>query len=45
MSIIVTMTLAEIHIRVDTDVLEWYKSQGNGYQTKMNTVLSAHAFS
>lgn len=21
-------------LRVDTDVLEWYKSQGNGYQTK-----------
>lgn len=34
----------EIHIRVDTDVLEWYKAQGKGYQTKMNAVLRAHAF-
>ena len=37
-------TKTEIHIRVDTDVLEWYKSQGKGYQTKMNAVLRAHAF-
>ena len=34
----------EIHMRVDSDVLEWYKSQGKGYQTKMNEVLRAHAF-
>ena len=37
-------TKTEIHIRVDTDVLEWYKSQGKGYQTKMNAVLRAYAF-
>ena len=37
-------TKTEIHMRVDTDVLEWYKSQGKGYQTKMNAVLRAHAF-
>ena len=37
-------TKTEIHIRIDTDVLEWYKSQGKGYQTKMNAVLRAHAF-
>lgn len=37
-------TKTEIHIRVDTDVLEWYKSQGKGYQTKMNAVLREHAF-
>ena len=34
---------AEIHIRIDADVLEWYKSQGKGYQTKMNEVLRAYA--
>ena len=28
-----------ITIRVDKDVLEWYKSQGKGYQTRMNAVL------
>lgn len=30
-----------ISLRVDTDVLEWFKSQGPGYQTKMNAVLRA----
>ncbi len=38
-------TKTEIHIRVDTDVLEWYKSQGKGYQTRMNAILRAYAFS
>ncbi|MDE7141142.1 MAG: BrnA antitoxin family protein [Treponemataceae bacterium] len=37
-------TKTEVHMRVDTDVLEWYKSQGKGYQTKMNAVLRAYAF-
>ena len=28
-----------ITIRVDKDVLDWFKSQGKGYQTRMNAVL------
>jgi uncharacterized protein (DUF4415 family) len=28
-----------INIRVDHDVLEWFKSSGRGYQTLMNNVL------
>jgi uncharacterized protein (DUF4415 family) len=28
-----------ISIRLDSDVLEWFKSQGTGYQTRMNAVL------
>ncbi|HEY1283668.1 MAG TPA: BrnA antitoxin family protein [Steroidobacteraceae bacterium] len=28
-----------IAIRVDEDVLEWFKAQGPGYQTRMNAVL------
>ena len=28
-----------ISIRLDPDVLEWFKSQGSGYQTRMNAVL------
>lgn len=28
-----------ITIRIDKDVLNWYKSQGKGYQTRMNAVL------
>lgn len=30
-----------ISLRVDQDVLEWFKSQGTGYQTRINTVLRA----
>jgi uncharacterized protein (DUF4415 family) len=28
-----------VNIRLDNDVLEWYKKQGTGYQTRMNAVL------
>ena len=30
-----------INIRIDHDVLEWFKSRGKGYQTLMNNVLRA----
>lgn len=30
-----------ISLRVDQDVLDWFKSQGEGYQTRMNAVLRA----
>jgi len=30
-----------ISLRVDADVLEWFKGQGPGYQTRINTVLRA----
>ena len=29
----------QIALRVDVDVLEWFKAQGDGYQTRMNAVL------
>jgi uncharacterized protein (DUF4415 family) len=32
---------ASISLRVDHDVLEWFKAQGPGYQTRINTVLRA----
>ena len=32
---------ASISLRVDSDVLEWFKSQGTGYQTRINSVLRA----
>lgn len=32
---------SSISLRVDADVLEWFKSQGEGYQTRMNAVLKA----
>lgn len=32
---------AQIALRVDEDVLEWFRAQGAGYQTRMNAVLKA----
>jgi uncharacterized protein (DUF4415 family) len=32
---------SSIALRVDADVLEWFRSQGPGYQTRMNAVLRA----
>lgn len=32
---------AAISLRVDADVLEWFKAQGPGYQTRINAVLRA----
>ena len=29
-------------LRVDGDVLAWFKSQGRGYQTRINTLLRAY---
>ena len=26
-------------VRFDADMVEWFKNQGRGYQTRMNTVL------
>jgi uncharacterized protein (DUF4415 family) len=30
-----------ISLRVDADVLDWFKAQGRGYQTRINAVLRA----
>jgi uncharacterized protein (DUF4415 family) len=32
---------AAISLRIDQDVLDWFKSRGRGYQTRINTVLRA----
>jgi uncharacterized protein (DUF4415 family) len=32
---------ASISLRLDADVLDWFKAQGQGYQTRMNAVLRA----
>ena len=33
---------AAISLRLDAEVLEWFRTQGPGYQTRMNTVLRAY---
>ncbi len=35
---------SDVHIKIDTDVLQWFKRQGKGYQTKINAVLREYAF-
>ena len=32
----------QITLRVDSDVLRWFKMQGKGYQTKINDLLRAY---
>ena len=31
-----------LHIRLDSDVAEWFKAQGKGHLTRMNAVLRAY---
>jgi uncharacterized protein (DUF4415 family) len=33
---------AQVTLRVDSDVLAWFKEQGSGYQTKINALLRAY---
>ena len=32
----------QITLRIDADVLEWFRSCGSGYQSRMNAVLKAY---
>jgi uncharacterized protein (DUF4415 family) len=32
----------QVTLRMDSDVLEWFKKQGSGYQTKINLLLRAY---
>lgn len=33
---------AAISLRLDADVLDWFRTQGTGYQTRINAVLRAY---
>ena len=33
---------AAVSLRLDTDVLDWFKTRGAGYQTRINAVLRAY---
>lgn len=32
----------QVTIRFDSDLLEWFRAQGKGYQSRMNAVLRAY---
>ena len=34
-------TKQDIHIRLDGDILDWFRERGRGYQTRINAVLRA----
>lgn len=33
---------AQLTLRLDRDVLDWFRSQGRGYQTRINALLRAY---
>jgi uncharacterized protein (DUF4415 family) len=41
-SLIVRARKALLSLRIDRDVLEWFRASGPGYQTRMNAVLRAY---
>jgi len=32
----------QLTLRMDSDVIDWFKKQGRGYQTKINSLLRAY---
>jgi len=32
----------QVTLRIDDDVLKWFKKQGRGYQTRINSLLKAY---
>jgi uncharacterized protein (DUF4415 family) len=38
----VAQNKAQVTLHIDSDVLEWFKSRGRGYQTQINTLLRAY---
>jgi uncharacterized protein (DUF4415 family) len=32
----------QLTLRMDSDVIDWFKKQGRGYQTKINALLRAY---
>jgi len=32
----------QLTLRIDSDVVDWYKQQGRGYQTRINALLRAY---
>ncbi len=35
-------TKRQLTLRLDSDVLDWFKRQGSGYQTRINALLRAY---
>jgi uncharacterized protein (DUF4415 family) len=37
-----SVSKVQLTIRIDRDVLEWYRQKGRGYQTRINDLLRAY---
>lgn len=33
---------SQVTLRIDADVLEWFREKGSGYQSQMNAILRAY---
>ena len=40
--LIVPKPKVKITLRLDSEIFEWFKSKGKGYQTKINSVLKSY---
>lgn len=40
--LVVPLRKVAISLRVDSDVLDWFKAHGPGYQSRMNNVLRSY---
>ncbi|WP_245428227.1 BrnA antitoxin family protein [Roseiarcus fermentans] len=40
--VVVPSGKTSVHLRLDTDILDWFKAQGRGHLTRMNAVLRAY---
>ncbi len=40
--VVMPVAKASVHLRVDADVLNWFKAQGRGHLTRMNAVLRSY---
>jgi uncharacterized protein (DUF4415 family) len=40
--LVTPLTKQAISLKVDSDVLDWFKNQGKGYQSLMNAVLRSY---
>ena len=40
--VVVPSGMTSVHLRLDYDVVEWFRASGKGHQTRMNAVLRAY---
>ena len=40
--VVVPRGKTSVHLRIDSDVFEWFKRQGEGHLTRMNAVLRSY---